>query len=353
MEKSFRIKIERNMESIEEYKEKRYIVKQNLILKIFTIGYNPMGESIIILIMADGIVKFSAVIDCFEKKDINLTIEILKKYNIDKLDLICLTHPDKDHCKGLEKILEKVDNTTRVLYPVTLLNDLEYDEDVKNTVNKISELINKYQNNRNKPILKSCVGSYLVPINIEFEDASNGYRYPLEVNTYSPVSEVIDKSSAKNFLKQEYQYKNSHNNLSIMSSFALGDFKILLCSDIENNSINIVKRDLNPNEKLFFSNKIHFLKIPHHGSLGSQNILNLLKTTYIDNSVTTTYCVGKTNLPNREMLKKYKIKSEKLYCTRNINKDENIYNYGIVEVTVDLLKRNIKIEDKKYDEIEI
>ena len=138
-----------------------------------------------------------------------------------------------------------------------------------------------------------------------------------------------------------------------MSSIALGDFKILLCSDIENDTIDIVEKDLNTNAKEFFCNTIDFFKIPHHCSLGSKNILNLLKNVFISNSVTTTYNVGNVKLPNDEMLEKYKRKSEKIYCTSNIEKEKNIYNYGIVEFTVNIFERTIKIEDKRYDETEI
>lgn len=341
------------MEIIEGFNNKKYIVKEKLILKIFTIGYEPMGESIVILVIADGVVKFSAVIDCFEKEDTNLTINILEDYNVNKLDLICLTHPDKDHCKGLEKVLNKTNNTTKILYPVNLLNDFNYDEEVKIVVAKLSNFIQQRRDNRNKPVLKSCINSYSVPINLNFENVTNGYIYPLVMNTYSPVSEVIDKANARNFLNNTYNYQNSHNNLSIMLSLALGDFKMLFCSDIENKSIDIVKRDLSMKDKEFFSNTIDFLKIPHHGSVGSKNILNLLKTVFVSNSVTTIYNVGNISLPHREILNMYKSKSERVYCTSNINKSENIYNYGIVEITVDIFERTVKIEDKKYDEIEI
>lgn len=110
------------MEHIKEF-ESHHIVNNELIIKTYTIGYKPLGESIVILVLADKIVKFSAVIDCFENEERNITLDILNENNIEKVDLICLTHPDKDHCKGLEKILDKYDNTTKILYSVNLFND--------------------------------------------------------------------------------------------------------------------------------------------------------------------------------------------------------------------------------------
>ena len=129
---------------------------------------------------------------------------------------------------------------------------------------------------------------------------------------------------------------------------------MLFCSDIENKSIKIVKRDLNEEGKKFFSNIIDFFKIPHHGSSGANEILNLLGNVQIEDSVTTTYYVGEKYLPKNEMLKQYKNKSGKLYATADVkDRTSNIHNYGIVEITVDIFKREIKAEEVKYDAIEI
>lgn len=340
------------METIEGLN--KYIVRDKLILKIFTIGYEPMGESIIILIIVDGVVKFSAVIDCFKTTQINKTLDILQEYNVEKVNFICITHPDVDHCKGFEKILEKANNKTVILYPVYMINDLNYDKDAKIVIDKLSEFVMKRKNDPDKPILKSCVGSCLAPINFIFENEKNGYKYPLIINTYSPVSEIIERPNAYNYLIEEFKRTNSHNNFSIMLSLTLGDFKSLFCGDIQNDSIDIVKRDLNMNDMDFFINTIDFFKIPHHCSWGSKNMLNLLSNCFIANSVTTIYNRGKSKLPNKEMLKKYIKKSEKTYCTSNIeNEKENIYKYGIVELTANIFERTIRIEDKKYDEVEV
>lgn len=201
-----------------------------------------------------------------------------------------------------------------------------------------------------KPIIKSCVGSYQVPIDMSFTNRTSGYTYPLEINTYSPVTEIIDRPSANNYLEETFKFKNNHNNLSIMMSIALGDFKLLLCSDVENDTIDIIQRDLNEDDKKFFSNDIHFFKIPHHSSKSSENIFNLTKNVFMHNSVTTIY--DSSELPKEEMLNKYKKKSERIFCTSNLD-NCNKYNYGVVEITTDIINRTIKVEDKKYDETEV
>ena len=340
------------MEDIHEYKD-RIIVKENLILKVFTIGYKTMGESIVILILADDIVRFSAVIDCYEVEECNLTLKILNEYSIkDTIDLICMTHPDKDHCKGLNKVLQKANKNTMILYPYHLFDDFCYDEDVKKSVLKISEYGLKNKNNTNVPRLKPCADNLSIPINIKFINSTNQNIYPLEISTYSPVSEIIERPWARNYQERNYSHKNSHNNLSIMLSIALGNFKTLFCGDIENDSINIVQRNLNEIDKLFFSKIIHVLKIPHHGSKESDKIFQLIDGTEISNSITTTYT--SKNLPNESIINKYKSKSEKLYCTSDIYEEKNnVYNYGVVETTMDIFKQTLRVENKKYDEIEL
>lgn len=329
-----------------------YLISEQLVLKIYTVGYKSMGESIIFLIIVDGNIKFSGVVDCYETENLNKTLEILKENKIQTLDFICMTHPDKDHCRGLEKILNMTQETTKIVYPINLFyNGEEYDKYVNTAVTAIAQFVKMNTNNSNKPQLISCVGKKIIPIEKSFKDVNTGYVYPVEIKTYSPITDVLEKRPSKLFIKgiRELE-KIEHNDLSIMLSVAVGDFKMLLCGDIENDSIQLLKKEFTKEDMLFFSKTIDYYKIPHHGSNGSNEMKKMLSTvSELSNSITTVY--ANKHLPDSDMINYYKSKSEKIYCTSNI-KNENKYEYGIVELTIDLLNGTIK-EEKKANAIEL
>ena len=62
----------------------------------------------------------------------------------------------------------------------------------------------------------------------------------------------------------------------------------------------------------------------------------------ISNSVTTVFRNSK--LPNKDLLKKYYKKSDKVYCTGDVDGKNNIEEYGIVKLTVDIFNSTIKQE---------
>lgn len=75
------------------------------------------------------------------------------------------------------------------------------------------------------------------------------------------------------------------------------------------------------------SNKIDYIKIPHHCSKSSSEILKLIKNTP---GVTCTTVFVANNLPNKELLKKYTKKVRKVYCTNNLEEEDHITDYGTI-----------------------
>lgn len=297
-------------------------------------------------IIGDGNVLFSGVIDCFEKEKINKTLELLQEKNIESLDFICLTHPDIDHCTGLEKILEKVNQQTYIIYPSNLLSDTkEYGEATKKSIEKISKYLAMNKNNSRKPNrIKSCVGrKEIIPVNkITYKNINTGYRYPLIINTYTPITGIIDKYWAKKFLDKKAKL-TTHNELSIITAIAIGDFKMLLCGDAENETLELWKDEWNTDDQKFFSDVIDYLKIPHHTSMGSNLLLTTLDNIKIfSNSITTVF--RKSNLPDKKLLKEYKKRSDRLYCTSHLEEEQNLEDYGIVKLTIDIFNNTIKEE---------
>ena len=90
-------------------------------------------------------------------------------------------------------------------------------------------------------------------------------------------------------------------------------------------------------------NIIDYVKIPHHGSDGSKEMFNLLSNVNkVSNSVSTVYRTSR--LPKKEILEMYKRKKGKVFCTGNLNREDNINNYGIIKHTFDIINKTVKTE---------
>lgn len=120
---------------------------------------------------------------------------------------------------------------------------------------------------------------------------------------------------------------------------------MLLCGDVEKDTLELWTRQWKPDDKIFFSGVIDYLKIPHHTSMGSEDLLQSLeKVVIFSNSVTTVF--RKDGLPDAELLRRYKKKSDKVYCTGKVKqeKGKTKEDWGIVKLTVDIFNRTMKSE---------
>lgn len=325
---------------------KEYIVLKELKVEVYTIGYEPEGEGIVVKIKVDGSTKFCLVIDCYEIEENNKTLEIIKN---EKINLICISHPDEDHCKGLEKILGLATKDTMILYPSNML-EKNYKNDSANKVkNKLAEFLSMNKNNLNKPKLRKCIEISDILPSINFLNSDKIYK--LRIRTYSPVTSFIDRKIGKEILNKKGKIIEN-NELSIMMSLELGTLKLLFCGDIENDTIREVNNNVGKEEGDFFSRTIDYVKIPHHGSIGSIEMFELFsEVNRISNSVTTVYRPSK--LPNIETLRRYQEKSSKMFCTSRIKQKENKEDYGIVQQTFDVINQTVKTEEYKGNATEI
>ena len=318
-----------------------HTINEQLYVEIYTIGYEPMGEGIVIKIKDEENTFFCGVIDCFEIEKLNKTLEIVKN---EKIDLICLTHPDEDHCKGLEKVLKLADSNTKILYPDSMLYyDYKSKESAYKVITEISKFLIKYRNNNNKPKMISCVGTQKIINDINFFDARRGGIYNLEINTFTPITSIIDRKIANTILDNVILGDIDNNKLSIMMSITIGRLKLLFCGDVEDDTIIELNKYIGKEENDFFYDIIDYIKIPHHGSDNSVEMFRLLSNVNkVSNSISTVY--RSSRLPNREILERYKRKKGKIYCTGNIEKNDDLNNYGIVKHSFDIINNTVKTE---------
>ena len=118
--------------------------------------------------------------------------------------------------------------------------------------------------------------------------------------------------------------KNKH---SIAFIIYFGNNVFLFTGDIENPTIKQFKRKNIPSS-------LSYLKIPHHGSKGSDSLLEYID--YIDVSCVTSYVRGSSRNPEKEVLDRYQEVSKKVYSSYNIE-GENNDDFGIIYTTFDIL----------------
>ena len=90
-------------------KEITFTSFENLVLSIYLVGYKNIGESIVVLFHDAGKEEkepvFSFVVDSYKKDDLFLTKKILDDNEVKGLDIVCWTHPHRDHTPGIDEIV--------------------------------------------------------------------------------------------------------------------------------------------------------------------------------------------------------------------------------------------------------
>lgn len=308
--------------------DKNIFIKEKLLLKIYTIGFEPKGESILFTICDGNNILFSGLTDCYIDEDETL-IKLLDRLKISNLDYFCITHPDNDHCLGIQRIMDKLSSSTTVVLPSRIFDFTDcYDADVQDGLNDLRLLFNLRKDSKLKPHFITACDNCDILDDWSFIDRL-GNEVPLEIKSISPSTNVIEKYAYKKTLGK---VSPEHNDFSIINLIKLGNLRVLLTGDVENDEINNTFNNLTRFGKDFFSNKIDFVKIPHHTSLGSNVLLNKIRDNKIGVSVTTIY--RSCNLPNYDLFTEYSNVSDYSYCTGySILSPEK---HGIVAYEIDI-----------------
>ena len=114
----------------------------------------------------------------------------------------------------------------------------------------------------------------------------------------------------------------------------IAPISVCLTSDLDNYIID--NMDTNEAQECFSDNVL--MKIPHHGSKHSSNIVNYIKSLH--HAATTTY--KPSNLPLQEVLDEYKRKKSIVSST-----GVNSGHYGIIKYDIELKKQavnNVQVE---------
>lgn len=309
-------------------------IYDRLNVDIYTIGYSPEGESIVFVIYSGKEKLYTGVIDSYEKNNENYTKKLLEELEISKIDMLCWSHPDRDHSLGLEKLFGFLEESSVFVIPN---NIVAYKDKIENDFSKIWDFI---RNEEMFPKEQKKSGYSPVKCRIQYiSESAEVCNLPCQFFTYG-ISKY--EFSLKSFLPISHDtYRNQFNNrmieengFSVGLMLQLGEFCAVFASDCSDKYIQKI-------DKTHFSEYCDFLKIPHHGSANSTKILDCFRTAFEQKYYIEAASVTKKTkkLPNNEAVKKYYQYCENILYT---NQEEHGDGYGINVVSVDVTDREIQ-----------
>lgn len=318
-----------------------YILKNNLVVRVYTIGFDPMGESILFTINDGNNVIFSGLIDCFIDGNDYIT-KLLKKLKIKKFNYFCITHPDYDHCAGISNIINMLDNNTKVVIPSRIFDFMDdYDERVKTSLESLRELFMLRADSREKPIFNTVCNNSCIIDNLNFVD-SKGKNNILKIETITPSTNVIERYAYRKTMGEIGVY---HNDFSVINLIQINDVKILLTGDAVDDNIKDAFKNMDMFANEFFESKIDFIKIPHHTSQGSRLLFDKLKQAGKGIGVSATTIYRSSNLPNPKLLSEYNSYSDFSFCTSKKFSEQQKNGIILYEVDVTDSIKNVFLVD--------
>lgn len=146
-------------------------------------------------------------------------------------------------------------------------------------------------------------------------------------NVFASVNAVTPISSILSSYVKEGKHNVNKNELSISFIINIDEYYLYFGGDAMNNHIDAI----NP----AFIEHCRFVKIPHHSSDTSTNLINYLPQE-IDTACTTIFSTH--NLPKEFVLRKY-CSMGKVFSTGGHNNKK--YNYGVIEYEYDFSKEEV------------
>ncbi|NMH67931.1 hypothetical protein HF072_03925 [Bacillus sp. RO3] len=309
------------------------ILDKNDQLEVYVVGYENAGESIIISIKN----KFVGVIDCYKTDRFFQTVEILNSLEVTHFDFICWSHTDEDHTKGLSELLGNVKSSTHFIQPsgITFKEIKGETKTAKEHKSECEHIFTFLEENKVK--CQQVHANEFTSLSYSFNVSGSSEPLTITIESFAPIGEISKRFSKRSIMdilsrKEKTRDKPNYHSvgLKIIVKHTAIPITICLTSDLDNYTI----RRMHPMAlKKNFTDNVIF-KIPHHGSLNSNLLLenNLIHT--FEHAVSTSYKIS--NLPNRKLLSDYKniYQNGTLSTTCEKNNQEE---FGIVKYNMPLI----------------
>ena len=295
---------------------------QDFVLEVYVVGYRAKGESIVILFKERNHTFYSIVIDSYCKRYrgliTNRADSILTANSVESIPILMMSHPHEDHIVGLEYLITSYCNEySRFYYPMKCFDINNPTVTLTNKEQAILKIVRK--KNEIKKTFSNAVGvtsgGYMSLCNVylyDFGDYEKENPLPVEIVALTPITSVNDAKAANTSLDP--------NDLSISVLISINGYYLLLASDITNDHISQLDREV--------LSSVKFVKIPHHASDTSDKLTKLLLPDQLDYACCTTYDVGRSHLPLMSVLREYKKVSHRVDVAGCASNDRRSGLYG-------------------------
>ena len=296
----------------------------NLRLHICVIGYPVMGESVVAMLCESDKVLFTVVTDsyCCEENGngYNYVVELLKKKGVGQIDAFVWTHPDKDHSIGIECLLDIYDSqhTAEIFIPEGLIGKNQ-ETFCNETISAIGYIYANYspkgsrKDRRNIHTVSTDFQEIrdLMKLNIvadDFESMTCKFRF---VQPYSEYCHHCDF----------WDIEQEHNLMSIVYSIELNGRNYLFTGDLMDDGTRMMSHEI--------LSRINYVKIPHHGSKHSKELLNILRNYSTKGLTSSATSFNSSGAPQPKVLQAYSDMGNVYYVT-----DDRTHPIGCIETIV-------------------
>ena len=288
----------------------------SLTCKVFILGHATQGESAIVILSDGTDIVYTCVVDSFTSNDRIVAKDMLQGLGITHITDLFWTHPHDDHSDGIIELIEVF--SPENVFLSTELQSLP--DNIRSMSSEVLNKINTYKSYDRRVKYAPKVQGIGTNYTIHSETLQVGSKFvPFTMFTIAPSSGRVRKK----VIDDQF---NSLNDFSLVFSVNIGDFSILLTGDIQNRMIDAANEDLCQN--IYTPN---LLKIPHHGSNDSTNILNFFdEEETIDFGITTAK--KSSGLPRDEALKSYRSR-----CSNTYQIDPGAKQYAVWRIEVDII----------------